>query len=86
MPVLDLISSGNGCFPEVLTWLQVQNHVQSLAIVGHLFIQPCQVKLVLYVVFINLQKHNYLSQYMEINSIYYLLLQHTATAHIAATH
>lgn len=39
---------------NVLTWLKVQNHVQSLAVMRHLLIQTCQVKLVLYVVFINL--------------------------------
>lgn len=37
------------------TWFQVKDHVQCLAIVRHLLIQACQVKLVLYVVFINLQ-------------------------------
>lgn len=37
------------------TWFQVKDHVQCLAIVRHLLIQARQVKLVLYVVFINLE-------------------------------
>lgn len=40
---------------DILTWLQVKNHVQRLAIVRHLLIQTRQVKLVLDVVFINLE-------------------------------
>lgn len=39
---------------DILTWLQVKNHVQSLAIVRHLLVQTRQVELVLNVVFINL--------------------------------
>lgn len=44
---------------DILTRLQVKDHVQSLAIVRHLLIQACQVELVLYVVLIHLlHTHN----------------------------
>lgn len=51
---LTLFYTGNHHSTEALTWLQVKDHVQGLAIVRHLFIQTRQVELVLYVVFINL--------------------------------
>ena len=38
------------------TWLEIQYHVQCLAVVGDLLIQPCQVEFVLNVVLIHLGK------------------------------
>lgn len=63
---------------DILTWLQIKNHVQSLAIVRHLLIQTSQVKLVLYVVFINLE--SMIEVVTDINGINYIHgaeLQHT---------
>ena len=40
---------------QLIIWLQVKDGVKSLPIVRHLLIQACQVKLVLNVVFINLE-------------------------------
>ena len=39
---------------QFIVWLQVEDGVQGLAVVGHLLIQTSQVKLVLNVVFVNL--------------------------------
>ena len=38
------------------TWFKVQYHVQCLAVVGHLLVQPSQVEFVLNVVLIHLGK------------------------------
>lgn len=38
-----------------LTWFQVQYHVQSLPVVGHLLVEASQVELVLDVVFVDLE-------------------------------
>ena len=41
------------------TWFKVQYHVQCLAVVGHLLVQPSQVEFVLNVVLIHLGKEEW---------------------------
>lgn len=69
---------------NILTRLQVKDHVQSLPIVRHLLIQACQVELVLYVVLIHLLHTHNRWRCAAINGIDYAggtLLPHT---HVAA--
>lgn len=42
-----------------LTWFQIKQHVQSLSVIGNLFIQTGQIKLVLNVVLVHLTNDQY---------------------------
>lgn len=54
----------------ILTWFKIENHINCLTIMRNLFIQSCEIELILYVIFINLQQTKLADRAQNIISLY----------------